>query len=39
MIGIGLVGLFLILMLIGVPIAFVIGIIALLGIIYRSLYP
>ncbi|MCA0149664.1 TRAP transporter large permease [Rossellomorea vietnamensis] len=32
MIGIGLVGLFLILMLIGVPIAFVIGIIALLGI-------
>jgi C4-dicarboxylate transporter, DctM subunit len=32
MIGIGLVGLFLILMLVGVPIAFVIGIIALLGI-------
>lgn len=32
MIGIGLVGLFLILMLIGVPIAFVIGIVALLGI-------
>ncbi|WP_172655699.1 TRAP transporter large permease [Rossellomorea aquimaris] len=32
MIGIGLVGLFLILMFIGVPIAFVIGIIALLGI-------
>lgn len=33
MIGVILVGLFLILMLIGVPIAFVIGIVALLGIV------